>query len=566
MRMRWGFSFTCRRGADVVDGTPHHSRHVGSIAVPLVTTCGAMLIIALIFWGGVRRGMDHVAAYGPESEQTAISIALSESIYGLRLGYLGFATVKRKLQEIWNSGAAYLNDPILIKNNADRNLLNQAITAAASLGPQEPGFLSDRTLITTVYDDMGYVDYVKLSFRLFGLRIESMYYTFFVLIGISALVFIVNFRESLSAQVVLLCALFAFYVELHTAIFIPDMPTLTGMRHSSSLALLPMWHFIFLIVLRRRLTIGSIVSALIQLAILILAIRIRGSAGWTVLFAVAVGLARALASWWEQDRESHSLVRLAHEAASWPVIVLVVGVLANSVYSRVVLHPIYFTDDVIPYHGPWHSAVLGLSYDPELYSAPAAKMLREGANTDEVGYYEALDYLRRIRFIAPNPNPGESPAGFVSPWTGTIKFRLHDSIMRAVFFDIMRHHPLRVAWIYAYEKPRSIYFTLRLIFSRTETSTWLFLMIGFGVIVGLLMMLSGVLVPKDLGAILLVGAAAVISSGLPNLWAYPSFHTVSDHFLVVLAFGQLLVGSFIAIGLGCGLQVAKRRWRARASD
>ena len=173
MRMpRWLPTIGRHLRALTVNRAPDVPRYLPPTILPIVTICLAALIIALIFFGGIRRGMDHVAAYGPESEQTAISIALSESVYGLNLGYLGFAGVKNQLIEVWNHGAQNVNDPILIKNNADRDLLNRAITAAASLGPQEPGFVGDRTLITTLCDDMGCVDYVKLSFRLFGLQID----------------------------------------------------------------------------------------------------------------------------------------------------------------------------------------------------------------------------------------------------------------------------------------------------------------------------------------------------------------------------------------------------------
>src|SRR4051812_14697309 len=155
---------------------------------PIITACLAALIIGITFQAGVKRGMDHVTTYGPESEQTAISVALSDNVYKLRRGYVAYATVHNKLLEVWNRGVTSPSDPLLIKNTSDRELMNEAITAAASLGPQSGGFISDRTLITTIYDDQGYVDYVKLAFRLFGLRIESMYYTFFALIGLSSLI------------------------------------------------------------------------------------------------------------------------------------------------------------------------------------------------------------------------------------------------------------------------------------------------------------------------------------------------------------------------------------------
>jgi hypothetical protein len=63
--------------------------YLPSSVFPLVTLCSSALFISGIFYAGLRRGMDHVTTFGPEGGQTAISIALSESDYGLHLGYLG---------------------------------------------------------------------------------------------------------------------------------------------------------------------------------------------------------------------------------------------------------------------------------------------------------------------------------------------------------------------------------------------------------------------------------------------------------------------------------------------
>lgn len=186
--------------APAFDGPSAVPRDLPTAISPIMTICLSALIIALIFLAGIRRGMDHVAAYGPESEQTAISIALSEGAYGLHFGYLGYASVRDALVAVWNQGARTRDDPIIIQNNKNGELLNKAILAAATLGPQQPGFVGDGTLITTLYDDMGYVDYVKLSFRLFGQRIEAMYYTFFVLLSLSTFAFMWVFRDSIAAQ------------------------------------------------------------------------------------------------------------------------------------------------------------------------------------------------------------------------------------------------------------------------------------------------------------------------------------------------------------------------------
>jgi hypothetical protein len=226
----------------------------------LVVALLATFIIGITALTGIQRGMDHKVAWGPGSEQHAISIALSESVYGLHLGYVGFRTVNDKLVEIWNRGATGPNDPILIENSSNADLMNEALRAAASLGPQKAGYLSDGSLIHTQYDDMGEVDFYKIAFSLFGLQIQSYYYLFFALLALSTLVYVLTFHDNIYALAALLCTLFAFYIELHLNMFSPGAPTFPGMRHGSTLGLVAMWYFVFL--LDRRPSIGRVIGAM----------------------------------------------------------------------------------------------------------------------------------------------------------------------------------------------------------------------------------------------------------------------------------------------------------------
>src|SRR5579883_2346950 len=144
----------------------------------------AAFIIGLTMFTAKRHGMDHALLVSP-GEEIAVSIALSDTIYGLHLGYVGFASVFNTIQEHWNQGAnGWSNTQVLIDNFHNGQILNDGIRAAAALGPQKPGYFTDGSLITTIYDDMGEVDFYKLSFALFGMKIESLFSTYFLLLGL----------------------------------------------------------------------------------------------------------------------------------------------------------------------------------------------------------------------------------------------------------------------------------------------------------------------------------------------------------------------------------------------
>ena len=383
--------------------------------------------------------MDHVTAYGPQSEQKSIAVALSEVVYKLDLGYLGYVSVLDTLQSVWGSGADGTNSPTLLANGRNRELLNSAIHAAASLGPQPPGYLSEKSLFTMSYDDLGYVDFVKYAFTLFGLKIEAMYYLFFTIVSLSALAFLIAFRFDSAALAVLLANVLVFLVEVHIGHFSSDMPTFAGMRHGSTLGLLPMWHFVFLTVRRSRLSVLNVALAIVQLMVLILAIEMRGSASWMVLFVVAIAIFSALWPWLRNSGAARSWGQLARSLVQWPALLLLAGLFANAQYMDVKLHPAYFSDDAMPNHALWHSIYVGwvwfdrsagsTSPSSELTSPYVRSMMAKGAASDGVGYFAALEYLRDSHFLASDPTKFEAyPPDLRSTWSydGATKWRLYD--------------------------------------------------------------------------------------------------------------------------------------------
>lgn len=521
----------------------------GWIVRPAVAALLAAFIIALTALTGIARGMDHKISWGPTSEQRAISIALSEFVYGLHLGYVGLGSVNNKLVEIWNRGAKVPDDPILIENSSNAELMNEALRAAASLGPQKIGYLSDRTLLTTWYDDMGEVDFFKIAFRLFGLQIQSYYYLFFAVLAFSAIVFILTYHDDIYALVALLCTLFAFYVELHLNAFSVDAPTFPGMRTGSTLALVPMWYFIFL--LGRGFSIGRLVGAVIELFILIFAWRIRGSVSWIFILLLALAIIAALPVWLQRARGERSWWGFVRTTAQWPILLMTFGLAANYLYTRVELHPIYFTDDALPYHGIWHSAYLGMAFTPEMFTPRVRESINkyiggDGVGADALGAYGEMDYLDRIHFI-PWDGSDASPPARVSVWTGQMKPRFHEDIMRRAVFEAIEEHPVDAVVLYAYKKPIAIFGTLKSAFAKAPGLTWMWCVLIGGMCSALMFLsLHGQFDGRRLTELVATSGGVVIIGALPNLWAYPGLYTMSDVVLSLVVFALLALGAIVA--------------------
>ena len=112
-----------------------------------------------------------------------------------------------------------------------------------------------------------------------------------------------------------------------------------------------MWHFVFLTVRGTRFSILNAALAIFQVVLLLLAIKMRGSAEWMVLFVVAAAIYMA----WRRQRtkQSWSWTGFGRSLVQWPVIVLLGGLIGNAQYMNAKLHPSYFTDDAVPLTTPF---------------------------------------------------------------------------------------------------------------------------------------------------------------------------------------------------------------------
>ncbi len=113
---------------------------------------------------------------------------------------------------------------------------------------------------------------------------------------------------------------------------------------------------------------------------------------WGVLFIVSFALVRAIVPFWRRRLGEWPWPSILRRIVCWPVVVLLAGLFINNLSMNAALHPVYFTDDTLPYHGLWHTAILGMQYSPHLLPEKSAALVRSGA-LDAAGYYAAEGYL-----------------------------------------------------------------------------------------------------------------------------------------------------------------------------
>jgi hypothetical protein len=350
---------------------------------------------------------------------------------------------------------------------------------------------------------------------------------------------------------VLLCTLFGFYQELYLAVFDPlATPTFFGMRHSSTLGLVPMWYYTFLLIFPRRVSPTLIAGALLQLAILILAWRIRASVTWmfmflflltSVLAAIRFRSARMDGRWsWAAAIRSWPM--LLGDALRWPAMLLLFGILANGVYNQQSRHLIYSTDDVIPHHGLWWAGVTAFHrWKPEVFGV----RVKNTEGTPE-GWWHVRDYLDRTRLVPWNgtydmadyPVPGVS-----SPWTGGLKYRLVDESLKRIYVEAVTNEPLVSARFYLIQQPKNITRQIAFAYRNAKNSTWIWLTLlsSAGIFAfALLLEDKKVSAPPDM--IISLSAGAFLMAWLPGLWAWATGPYLPDAILLSACFLSLALG------------------------
>ena len=150
--------------------------------------------------------------------------------------------------------------------------------------------------------ELAYADYVYAAFLLFGLRLSSLYYFYFLLLGMACALFVVEFRNSPFSLFLLTTYLGGiFFLQNYAQSYGEQLATLTNSRLFEALSLLPAMH-VFLVVWRRtRFGLPTLLTTSAQSALLAFIIDCRVSGRWQIALIVAVAIGCVIADLWRQQ-------------------------------------------------------------------------------------------------------------------------------------------------------------------------------------------------------------------------------------------------------------------------
>ncbi len=216
-------------------------------------------------------------------------------------------------------------------------------------------------------------------------------------------------------MVAIVAVTFGFYAEMNSSIFMLEMPTVYGFRYPAVLAIVPTLHLSLLLIWQQRLTLGHLLLAVPQVMVLILAIKMRASAQWSLIVVLAIIAcqlsANLVAQWKAQPVRRLAILDAAWTALRWPGVLLIGLVLLHGAYMRAILHPVYETDDVLTSHPFWHVIFINAAaFDPDVLELAATVGPISGG--DELGFNMAKIWAKRNHLF-------ENPVSYTSPLTGT---------------------------------------------------------------------------------------------------------------------------------------------------
>jgi hypothetical protein len=425
------------------DLPPRPKRPARDIVIALSCFCICAALFGRMVEVGIQRGMDGKMYEAAEDAAHALAIAISDMRFGLHRGYVGYRAIFDTLERggitarrdlIEALGTTYPNQL------ADRALLNRALQSAWNTRvPADVGF-ADRSMLSMDAADLGLVDYYKLAFRLFGVRVESAFYLYFTLLGISIAAFILAHWRSRSALAVPVLFLVAGNAVLGMEIFDHvNVHTVSNPRFLSTVGLLPGLHFVALMLEQRRATVFQIGLACLQAVIFEFSLSARASLIWLVLliaviaaFQVAIIFALRTA---DADRmPARTMAQSVESTASrlWPALVLIVGVFAYQTALSAKMHPSYRLADFLPHHLRYHNAFIGLSVAPDWDERFGARYYH--ATNDQLGFLAAGLYLFN--------NYDVPESYFESNLSGRHKMALDDQMIRKAYLRFIWQHPL----------------------------------------------------------------------------------------------------------------------------
>src|ERR1700722_11851364 len=218
----------------------------------------------------------------------------------------------------------------------------------------------DTTLAPQLIHDneLGWADYVYLGFRLFGVHMSSLYYFYFLLLGLSSLLFIVAFHRSPFLMDLLLTYLAGIgFMENYVHSDGWQLGTLSNSRLYEALSLLPATHLFAAVWTRQAFRLSRLATIATQSILLAFLVDCRITALWQIAMILAAAVGFMLIDLWRRRPLRPRWARVSWNGV-WIAGVAGAALAAHMTMIKVSADRRYATE--LEYHVVWHEVLAGL--------------------------------------------------------------------------------------------------------------------------------------------------------------------------------------------------------------
>jgi hypothetical protein len=335
----------------------------------------------------------------------------------------------------------------LLVNTVVANVLIPDPDAATALNAGERALQAasiasgfDKSIVLVPYDDKGYTDLARISFRLFGVHVPSILKGYLLLLGISVATYLLQFRRNIRALVVLDFVLMGIYAGMFAFPLSRELGQITNPRAIGMLSWVAVVHILCVLLHPGRLNRNGIAAIGIQTSIVYLVFFCRSSESWQIALIATIGFG-SLAYRSRRDRSAAN----SHQVA---LVGLFSGAAILTLYQWVTFHPAYF-DSHGQYRLTWHNVGIGFALHPDL---AREYRLQVGDN----GMFRLVEEKARSLGLHAQVFGGNDTV-LSNPISD---FTTYDRLARSVVIDIVRRHPVETTSLFFYYKPMEFVHTL----------------------------------------------------------------------------------------------------------
>jgi hypothetical protein len=297
-------------------------------------------------------------------------------------------------------------------------------------------------------DDKGIVDFVELSFRVFGLRVESVATAYYALLLFSASLFYWRYWRDCTALAALTCLLFAEFQVLPYETFNPQLSSPLALRCLPILSLIACLHCSFHY-WKSRVVSADLIALLLQALVITFVLHMRSTTIWQPLLLLVFAVIAASRRWynWRRGRMVASFSRFI--VTIMPSLLLVLSLGALSTYHTFGFPAEYRAGEQISTRVMWHNIYSGFALDPRLAAEHALRIDDWSIYADVGRALEQGGDADRWRQMG-----GETPN------FGGIKWAAYDLAVRDVMLDLCRKDPIDCLETFVVYKPYYFFDTL----------------------------------------------------------------------------------------------------------